>query len=304
MDADPAQQPGLPVVGVLLAGDKTYPSFAAFSEQMQELGYQDGKTVRLEARFADGRLDHLPALATELVQCRAEVIAVIGAVTYWAARKVAPDLPIVFAIVLDPLAAGMIDNVERPGGRTTGCTSFDPHQIGVQIRILKGVVPGLRCLAVLGDAGVPDILPNLSKAAAVAEGLDAHISLLKGEDDLAPAFADFTAAGAEALLCLEVPRTTTYGATIVRLATDARLPAVFGRDHARYAPLAAYGTSLAAVARRMAGQVDRVLRGTDAGDIAVQYVRQPELIVNLNTARQMELSLPSDIVSSAHQVLD
>jgi putative ABC transport system substrate-binding protein len=293
----------LPVIGVLLAGDKTYPSFAAFCEQMQELGYRDGETVRLEVRFAEGRLDDLPMLAADLVQCSADVIAVVGAVTYWAARKVAPDLPIVFAIVLDPVSAGMIDRAERPGGRTTGCTNFDPGQIGEQIRILKRVVPGLRRLAVLGDAGVPDILPNLSKTAAEAEGLDAQIVLLKGEDDLAPAFDEFTAAGAEALLCLEVPRTTTYGAEVVRLAGVTRLPAIFGRDHARHGPLLAYGTSLAAAARRMAGQVDGVLRGIEPGEIPVQYVSRPELIINLNAARQIEISLPSDLVGSAHQVL-
>lgn len=294
---------GLPVVGVLLAGDKTYPSFTAFCDQMAQLGYRDGKTIRLEARFADGRLDDLPSLAAELVQCGADVIAVVGAVTYWAARKMAPGLPIVFAIVLDPVSAGMVDKAERTGGRATGCTNFDPGQIGEQIRILKRVVPGLRRLAVLGDAGVPDILPKLSKAAAEAEGLNAHIFLLKGEDDLAPALSEFTAAGAEALLCLEVPRTTTYGAEIVRLATAARLPAIFGRDHARFSPLIVYGTSLAAAARRMAGQVDAILRGIEPGEIPVQYVRQPELIVNLNAARQMGLSLPDDLLGLAHQVV-
>src|SRR4029450_5319196 len=108
----------LTVIGVLLAGDKTYPSFAAFCEQMQGIGYRDGETVRLEVRFAEGRLDDVPMLAADLVQCSADVIAVVGAVTYWAARKVAPDLPIVFAIVLDPVSAGMIDRAERPGGRT------------------------------------------------------------------------------------------------------------------------------------------------------------------------------------------
>ena len=294
---------GRRVVGVLLAGDKTYPSFAAFCEEMQELGYRDGESVRLEARFADGRLDDLPALAADLVRCGAEVIAVVGAVTYWAARKVTPVLPVVFAVVLDPVSAGMIAEAERPGGRTTGCTNFDPNQIGEQIRILKGVVPGLRRLAVLGDAGVPDILPNLSKAAAETAGLEVHVRLLKGEDDLVPSFAEFRAAGVDALLCLEVPRTTTYGAEIVRQATVARLPAIFGRDHARFGPLVVYGTSLAAAARRMAGQVDQILKGIAPGEIPVQYVVRPELIINLNAARQIGISLPADVVEAAHQIL-
>jgi putative ABC transport system substrate-binding protein len=146
-------------------------------------------------------------------------------------------------------------------------------------------------------------LPNLASAAAKAEGLDTHIFLLRSEGDLAPAFAEFTTTGADALLCLEVPRTTTYGAEIVRLATTARLPAIFARDHARYSSLMAYGTSLAAAALRIASQVDMVLRGIDAGEIPVENVRRPELIINLNAARQMKISLPSDLLDSAHQVL-
>jgi putative tryptophan/tyrosine transport system substrate-binding protein len=293
----------LPVVGVLLAGDKSYPSFAAFCEEMQKLGYRDGQTVRLEARFANGRLDDLPSLAADLLRCGAVVIAAIGAVTYFAARKVAPDLPLVFGIVLDPISAGLIENPQRPGGKTTGSTIYDPGQIAEQIRILKRVVPSLGRLAVLGDAGVPDILPQLAIAAANAERLDAHVVCLRGADDLMLAFANFRAVGAGALLCLEVPRTTTYGAEIVRMAAAAQLPSIFGRDHARYDPFLVYGTSLAAAARLMAYQVDDVLSGIEAGDIPVRYVSHPELIINLNAARKLGISLPTDLIDSAHQVV-
>ena len=294
--------PRPPVVGLLLAGDKTYPGYAAFSDEMEALGYKHGETARLEVRFADGRLDDLPRLAEDLVQHGIDVLAVVGAVTYWAARKAAPDLPIVFTVVLDPIAAGMIDSMKHPGGKSTGCTNFDPEQIGEQIRLLKRVVPGLRRLAVLGDVGVPDILPRLARAAAEKNGLGAHIVLLKGKDDLASAFAEFTANGADALLGLEVPRVTTYGDEIVRLAAATRLPAIFGYDHARFRPLMAYGTSYAAAARCMAVQVDEVLRGTEAGEIPVQSVRHPELIIDLNAAREMGISLPDDLVSSADKV--
>nr|WP_281412313.1 ABC transporter substrate-binding protein [Rhizobium sp. BK275] len=285
-----------------MAGDKTYPSFAAFMEEMQELGYRDGENIRFDARFAQGHLEALPALAADLVQCGADVIAVIGAVTYWAARKAAPNLPIVFAIVLDPVSAGIVDNAQRPGGNTTGCTNFDPEQIGEQIRILKRVVPGLRRLAVLGDAGVPDILPNLARQEAEKEDLGAHIFLLKCEDDFAPAFEEFAAQGAQALICLEVPRTTTHGAEIVRRAAIARLPAIFSRDHARFDPPIAYGTSLAAAARRMAVQVDEVLKGIEVARIPVQHIRRPELIVNLNAARELGITLPADLMDSAINV--
>lgn len=293
----------VPVVGLLVAGDRTYPSVVAFSEEIETLGYKDGETVRVEARFADGRLDELPTLAEDLVRCGVDVIAVIGAVAYWAARKAAPDLPILFAVVLDPAAAGMVDNAHRPGRLETGCTNFDPGQISEQIRLLKTVVPGLRRLALLGDAGVPDTLPSLARVAAEKDGLDAHVVLLKRRGDLAPAFAEITAKGAEALVCLEVPRVATCGAEIIRLASAVRLPAIFGRDHARYGPLMAYGTSLAAASRRMAFQLDEVLRGTAVGEIAIEGIIHPELIINLNAARELEISLPRDLLRSAHKVL-
>lgn len=289
----------LPVVGLLFAGDKTYPGYAAFCEQMDTLGHKHGATVRLEARFADGHLDNLPRLAEDLIACGVEVLAVVGAVTYWAARKAAPDVPIVFTVVLDPVAAGMVDCVQRPGGNSTGSTNFDPEQIGKQIQLLRKVVPGLSRLAVLGDAGVPDILPRLARAAAEEQGLDAHLVLLKGRDDLEPAFAEFTAWGANALLGLEVPRVTTYGEEIVRLATAARLPAIFGNDHARFRPLMAYGTSYADAARYMAVQVDEILRGSEAGEMPVRSVRRPELIIDLNAGREIGISFPKDLVSSA-----
>ncbi len=296
-DASSPSRP--PVVGLLLAGDKTYPGYAAFCEQMDALGYKHDATVRLEARFANGHLDNLPRLAEDLVASGVEVFAVVGAVTYWAARKAAPDVPIVFTVVLDPVAAGMVDSMQRPGGKSTGCTNFDPEQIGKQIQLLKGVVPGLRRLAILGDAGVPDILPRLARAAAEKDGLDAHAVLLKGRDDLETAFAEFTAWGANALLGLEVPRVTTYGEEIVRLATAARLPAIFGNDHARFRPLMAYGTSYADAARYMAVQVDEILRGSEAGEIPVQSVRRPELIIDLEAGREIGISFPKELLSWA-----
>ncbi|AZO29980.1 MULTISPECIES: ABC transporter substrate-binding protein [Mesorhizobium] len=293
----------IPVVGMLLAGDRSYPSFGSFCDAIRELGYGDGENIQIEPRFADGHLDRLPSLAAELVQRRAKIIVAIGAVSYLAAREAAPDLPIVFAIVLDPVSAKIVQSAERPGGHTTGCTNFDPGQIGEQVRMLKQVVPDLKCLAVLGDAGVPDILPKLSKAAAEAEGLNISVHLLGREEDLETAFAAFAAAEAGGLLCLEVPRTTTYGAKIVKMANDARLPAIFGRDHARYGPLMAYGTSLASAARRMASQVDIILKGADAGALPVEYVRRPELIVNLNAARKMAVTFPDRLLRLASQVV-
>jgi putative tryptophan/tyrosine transport system substrate-binding protein len=293
----------IPRIGVLLAGDSTYPSFTAFREGLGELGHVEGQTFKMEARFAAGQLDQLPRLAAELVALRVEVIAVVGAVAFWAARQATSDIPIVFTIVLDPVEAGMVMDADRPGGNTTGVTSFDPGQAMSQIRLLKQVLPGLTRLAILGDAGVPDTLPNLNKAAANAEGLRAQVLLLGGEEDLDGAFAALKDAGADALLSLEVPRTSTYGARITELATAARLPTMFGRDLARYGPLLAYGTSLAAAARRMAGLADQVLKGAKPGELPIERVARPELVVNLKVAREIGITVPAEVLARADQVI-
>jgi len=265
---------GLPRIGMLLAGDRSYPSFAAFCEGLGTRGYIEGQTFAMEARFAAGQLDRLSGLAEELVALEVDVIAVIGAVTLQAVRRATSDIPIVFTIVLDPVAAGLVSDALRPGGNATGVTNFDPAQARIQISILKQTVPNVARLAILGDAGVPDILPNLYTTEA------------------------------DALLSLEVPRTSTHGGKIAELAVSARLPTMFGRDLARYEPLLAYGTSLAAAARQMAGMVDRVLKGVKPGDTPIERVTQPELIVNLRVARQIGIFIAPEVLATADQVIE
>jgi putative tryptophan/tyrosine transport system substrate-binding protein len=295
---------GTPRIGVLLAGDRSYPSFAAFQDGMRELGHIEGQTVTMEARFAAGQLDRLPGLAAELVALQVNVIVVIGAVTFWAARQATSDIPIVFTIVLDPVALGIVSNADRPGGNATGVTNFNASQAKSQIQILKQALPGLARLAILGDAGVPDTLPNLNRAAAEAEGLRPQVLLLNDAEDLDKAFSAFRDEGVDALLSLEVPRTSTYGRRIAELAAAARLPTMFGRDLARYGPMFAYGTSLAAAARRMAGMVDQILKGARPGDLPVERVEQPELIVNLKVAREIGVTIPPDVLAHANQVIE
>ena len=169
---------------------------------------------------------------------------------------------------------------------------------------LAQVVPRLARLAILGDAGVPDTLPNLNRTAAEAEGLFPQVLMLRGAEDLDGAFVAFQEAGAGALLSLEVPRTSTYGGRIAALATAARLPTMFGRDLARYGPLLAYGTSLAAAARCNAGMVDRILKEEKPRDMPVERVSEPELVVNLQVARAIGVTILPDVLARADEIVD
>jgi putative ABC transport system substrate-binding protein len=294
----------VPRIGVLLAGDKSYPSYTAFLERLRDLGHIEGQTIELDVQFAEGQLERLPDLAADLAARRPNLIAVIGAVTFFAARRATSDIQIVFAIVLDAVTAGLVENADRPGGNVTGATSFDPGQARRQVQILKQVLPGLSRLAILGDAGVPSLLAEQSMTAAEGEGLRSQLRLLRGPDDVVATLAEFKRDGADALLSLEVPRTSTHARMIAELAVTARLPTMFGRDLARAEPMLAYGTSLADAARCMAGHVDRILKGAKAGDLPIKRVTRSELIVNLKVARDLGVSVPPDVLAQAAQVVE
>jgi putative tryptophan/tyrosine transport system substrate-binding protein len=294
----------VPRIGLLLAGDRSYPSYAAFLEGLRVRGYIEGRTVEVEARFAEGRHERLPGLAAELVALHPDVLALVGAVTFFAAREVADDIPIVFAIVLDAVEAGLVGDADHPGGTVTGATSYDPDQLRRQVEILKQTLSGLSQLAVLGDASVPKLMSEQALAAAAAEGLRSVVRLLSGADDVISSIAAFRREGAGALLVLEVPRTSTQALTIARLAHEARLPTMFGRDLARVGPMLAYGTSLATAARRMAGLVDRVLQGEKPGDLPIERVIEPELVVDLKVARGLGVRVPRELLAQAAEVVE
>jgi putative tryptophan/tyrosine transport system substrate-binding protein len=293
----------LPRVGLLMAGDTSYPSYAAFLERLRALGHTEDQTVRMEVRFAEGRLERLPNLASELVALHPDVLAVIGAVSFFAAEKAASAIPIVFSIVLDAVEAGLVSNADRPGGRVTGATSYDPGQVRRQIELLKQVIPNLSRLAILGDAGVPPILAERCQAAASSEMLQADMRLLRGADDIEPAMREFHRDGSGALLVLEVPRTSTHAGAIVAAAHEVGLPTMFGRDLARVGPMLAYGTSFAAAARRMADLVNRVLHGASPGDLSVEQVIEPQLVVNLAAARSLGVNVPPEVLAQAAEVV-
>jgi putative ABC transport system substrate-binding protein len=296
---------GSPVrIGVLLTGGAAHPTYAALRAGLAALGRVEGADIVIEPRFAEGRLDRLPRLAAELAAIPVDVIAAIGAVHCQAAQRAAPGIPVIFAVVLDPVEVGLVATAHRPGGNATGVTVVDPDGAREDIRLLKRVVLGLQRLAILGDASVPDALPRAALAGARAEGLHARLLLPRGPEDLEDVFAAMRDARAEALVALGVPIVGTHGARIAALARAARLPALFARDGAGFGPLLAYGTSFAAAARQMAALVDRVLKGERPAEIPIKRISRPELVVNLAVAREIGVTIPSDVVARAVHVAE
>lgn len=299
-------QPGakVPRVGFLNPLDRKAPHFEAFQQGLADLGYVDGRNIAIEARFAEGQYDRFPTLIAELVAAKVDVIAVTGAVTARAALKAQTELPLVFAVVVDPVSDGVVPNMERPGGDITGTTSFDPQQARKQLGLLKELLPGLRRVAILGDQGVSEALMNASEADARALRLEPlHRRVAAPNPDLEGAFAAMKKEHSQALLVLEEPLVGVHAKRIAELAAGQRLPTLFAPSRVAAGGLIAYGTSQTASIRRMATYVDKILKGTKPGDLTVERVSPYELVINLKTARDIGVAIPLDVIKRADRVI-
>ena len=213
-----AQRPGkIARVGYLGSDSAPTPatpnlSLQAFRQGLGELGYVDGRDVIIETRWAEGRIEQLPALAAELVGLRVDVIVGVGAVVVRAAKSATTTLPIVMAVVIDPVEAGLVASLERPGGNITGLTTFDPQEAGKKLELLKEVLPGLERVALLADQDIRDRPLKAHEDQARALGLHPQgLKLAGANPDLERVFEAMTRERANALLVLEQPATVATG---------------------------------------------------------------------------------------------
>jgi putative ABC transport system substrate-binding protein len=295
----------IPRVGLLSPADPMSPLFEAFRQGLADLGYVEGKNVVIVPRFAKGQYEQFPGLVADLVRENVDILAVQGAVSVRAARKAAPDIPIVFAVVVDPVKDDLVTNAERPGGNITGITTFDSQQPRKQLELLQQVVPGLKRVALLGDAGVSDAPMHACDEQARAMGLETLRFLLTAPNpDLDGAFAAMRKEHAEALLVLEVPVTGAYLKEIAQRAVGNRIPSLASPSRPDSGQLLAYGTSFSDGIRHMAVYVDKVLKGAKAGDLPVETLTRYKLIVNLKTAREIGVTVPPAVLKRADRVIE
>ncbi len=290
-------------IAVLMAGNKSYPAYAAFQEELRLEAERSGIAVETVEKFAGGRHETLRSLAAEIADARPDVVVAIGAVSFCAVRDVMKgSVPVVFAIVIDPIAAGIVPPRESDRGNVTGVTSFEPSQTLEQIRLLAEAVGEISTLAVIGDADVPPLLAELAESSARSLGIRPVVRLLRSPDEIDPAIAWFREEGATGVLGLEVPRINTHCVDIAEAATAAGLPTVFGRDMARASPLLAYGTSLSEATRRAAKLAIRVAAGESPKSLPVEHIREMKLTVNLTTAERLGLEVPRSVLDAITQV--
>lgn len=301
-----AQQPTrIPRIGYL-GHSVTQPAVRAFRQGLADLGYVRGRNIIIESRFFGDRFDRLPEFAGELVGLHLDVIVVVGAVETRAVEKATTTIPVVFAIVPDPVAARVVASAARPGGNVTGFTSFDPQQPKAQLELLKEAIPKLRRVAILGDEAVPPALFTANELQALALGLQPQLIKLRGPvPDLEGAFAAARGGHADALLVLEHPTNDTFRKQIADRAITDRLPTLFPTDFADagWTGLMAYGTSLTLAAQQIPVYVDKILKGAKPGDLPVQAITRRQFIINLKTAQRIGVTIPSDVLKQADRVI-
>jgi len=299
------QQPAqIPRIGFLAPQERSLSLFDTFRQGLADLGYVEGKNIVIEPRFAGGQYEKVFELASDLVREKVDLIAVQGVVAALAARKATPDIPIVFAVWGDPVWDNLVTNLQRPGGNISGLTVLDPQQLRKQLELLPQVIPGLKHVAVLGDADVSDGQIRSAEEQAHAMGFEGLPFLLSSRNpDLDGAFAAMRKGHADALLVLDHPVVGVYAREIAQLGLANRIPSLGWPNRPQMGQLLAYGTSFEAGMRRMAVYVDKVLKGAKAGDLPVETFTHYELTVNLKAARQIGLTIPPEVLQKADHVI-
>ena len=279
----------------------------AFRQGLREYGYVEGRNIVIEPRFADGKLDRLPELATELVALKVDVIVASSTQAIQAAQTATRTIPIVMTTVGDPIGPGFVASFARPGGNITGLTIQAPELIAKRVQLLKEAVPQVTRIATLWDPAMAHEVQGYKEAEMAAQALGVRLLSLQvaRSEDLEPSFAAVARDGADGLLVFENALTSNNGKRIVELASKHRLPGVFGlRELAEAGGLLAYGPSRVDNYRRAAGYVDRIFKGAKPADLPVEQPTKFELAINLQTAKALGLTIPKSLLLRADRVIE
>jgi putative tryptophan/tyrosine transport system substrate-binding protein len=305
-----AQQAAVPVIGFInpASAAELAHRVAAFRAGLGELGLVEGRNVMIEYRWAQGRYDQLPALARDLVQHGVAAIAATGGVaSVRAARAATADIPIVFTTGSDPVAAGLVTSLNRPGGNVTGAGLMSANLVAKRIELLRELLPGANSIAILANAGNPSANFEVDEAQSAARllGLKIFIERTANAGDFARAFASIAQQRADALIVATDPFFESQQGALVGLAAQHAVPTIYAlRDYAHAGGLITYGASITDLYRQAGVSVGRILKGEKPADLPVTQPSKFEFVLNMKTARALRLDVPASILLRADEVIE
>jgi putative tryptophan/tyrosine transport system substrate-binding protein len=303
-----AQQPAkLPTIGYFGTASASAwgPWTTAFGQRLRELGWIEGRTVAIHYRWTEGRAERLAEIAAEFVRLKVDVI-VTGGNAAVAAKQASSVIPIVFALMDDPVSMGLVESLARPGGNVTGLSMQQTELAGKRLELLREVVPGLRRLAIMANVDLPNVAQEVGgiQATAGTLGLDVAAFEIRRAEDIAPAF-EALKSRAQALYVVGDALVITHRVRINTLALAARLPTIYNiREYVEAGGLMSYGPNIPDLFRRAADFVDKILRAAKPGEIPVEQPTKFDLVINLTTAKALGLDVPLHLQQRADEVIE
>jgi putative ABC transport system substrate-binding protein len=308
LPAQAQQATKVPRIGYLSPGASASPpaSFKAFRRGLDDLGYVDGKNIVIKHLFAEGKHDHLPKLAAELVSLKVELIVVVGGQAAEAAKQATNSIPIVFTLVNDPIGAGLVASFARPGGNVTGLSSVSQDLSGKRMELLKEAIPKVSRVAVMYDPGDPAKIVEFKETQTAAPHLRVQLQALevRRRDEFDSAFKAATRAKAGAVLVLPTAILIGNHKQIAELAVKNRLPTMFAYSQLlESGGLMSYGPDYTDLNRRAATYVDKILKGSKPADLPVEWPMKFELFINLRTAKQIGVTISPAVLYRADKII-
>ena len=304
-----AQQPGqLPTIGLLGGGTAAAQSerTAAFVQRLRELGWVEGRTVAIEYRWAEGRADRAPEIIAEFLRLKVDVIIATSTSSALAAKRATSATPVVFTGSTDPVGAGLVASLARPGGNLTGLSLQLIDITGKRLELLREIVPGFRRLAVLGVVGSPTFKLTLAEIQKLAPALDLEVAIqeVRRTDDIAPAI-EALKGRADALYVSAGAFLNSNRVLLNTLALGARLATSHGsREYLEGGGLMSYGADIVDLYRRAGDYADRILRGAKPADMPVEQPTKWDLVINLTTAKALGLTVPQSFLQRVDAMIE
>jgi putative ABC transport system substrate-binding protein len=302
-----AQQAAVPVIGFLSSGSGYAPFVPAFREALKEAGYDEGRNVAIEYRWAEGQYDRLPRLAAELVSRQVTVIVAASLPSALAAKAATTTIPVVFLSGADPVQLGLVDSLNRPSGNLTGLSNFHGALIAKRLELLRELCPTASVIGHLVNTKNPNSKAQSTEVQAAARIMSRQILLFNAstESDIDNAFATFVQQGIGALLVGDDPFFDTRRDQLVMLAARHAMPAMYYYPvFVRGGGLISYGVNLAEQLRQAGIYTGRILKGAKPTDLPVMQPTKFELVINLKSAKALGLQIPDKLLAIADEVIE